>query len=314
MTKLIGFRLVAAVPQLLIVSILLFLITYLMPGSPAASILGSSATPEAIQSLESRLGLDRPFLERLGDYLDGVVRGDFGESLAGGRPVSDLIVERLPATLSLVLGGVLVALTIGVVSGLLAALKPGSVLDRSMTLGTSILLAVPEFWFGLVLILIFAVELGWFPVISYTPLTTDPVAWAQDLVLPSLALGCAGAALIGRQTRSAMLAALEAPYIDTLRAVGVPSRRITMRYALKNAMVPVLASVGWQLSTLLATSFVIERVFGIQGVGHLLLDAVIVKDIPVVQGVVLVTASAVVVIYLLVDIGYGYLNPRARPQ
>jgi peptide/nickel transport system permease protein len=314
MARLIGFRLAAAVPQLLLVSILLFLITYLMPGSPAAVILGERATPEAIAEIEARLGLDQPAPERLIDWLGGAVQGDLGVSLAGGRPVSELIWERLPVTLSLTLGGMTVAFSAGVLGGILAALKPSSLLDRSLTIGTSIGLAVPEFWFGLVLILIFSVELGWFPVISYTPLTEDPLAWVHGLILPSITLASVGAAMIGRQTRNAMLGALEAPYVDTLRAVGVRSRRITLRYALKNAMVPVLAISGWQLTTLIATSFIVERVFAMDGVGHLLIDAVLTQDIPVVQGAILVTASAVVVIYLLVDIAYGYFDPRARPQ
>lgn len=314
MIKLIGFRLAAAVPQLLLVSVLVFLITYLMPGSPAATILGDRATPQTIAEVEGRLGLDEPVHERFVDWLGGAVQGDLGESLAGGRPVSELISERLPVTLSLAFGGMVVALGAGLLVGILAALKPGSLLDRSLTTGTSIALAIPEFWFGLVLILIFSVELGWFPIISYTPLTEDPIAWLHGLILPSITLASVGAALIGRQTRNAMLTALEAPYIDTLRAVGVPSRRITMRYALKNAMVPVLATSGWVLTTLIATSFIVERVFAMDGVGHLLIDSVLTQDIPIVQGVILVTATAVVVIYLLVDIGLGYLDPRARPE
>jgi peptide/nickel transport system permease protein len=314
MAKLIGFRLAAAVPQLLLVSVFVFSITYLMPGSPAAAILGDRATPETIAEVERNLGLDQPAPERLVEWLGGAVQGDLGESLAGGRPVSELIWERLPVTLSLVFGGMIVALAAGLLVGIMAALRPSSFIDRSLTIGTSIGLAIPEFWFGLVLILIFSVELGWFPVISYTPLTEDPLAWLHGLILPSITLASVGAAMIGRQTRDAMLGALEAPYVDTLRAVGVRSRRITLRYALKNAMVPVLAISGWQLTTLMATSFIVERVFAMDGVGHLLIDAVITQDIPVVQGAILVTASAVIVIYLLVDVAYGYIDPRARPQ
>jgi len=312
--KLVAFRLVAAVPQLFLVSLLLFSLVYLIPGSPAGTILGFRATPEAIAELETRLGLDRPAPERFVEWLGGAVQGDLGESLQGGRPISELILERLPATASLALGGILVALVVGLLVGVLAALKAGSVLDRVLVVGTSVGLAIPEFWFGLVLILVFSVELGWFPIISYTPLTSDPVAWLRGLVLPCITLGSAGAALIARQTRNAMLGALEAPYIDTLRAIGVRERRIVLRYALKNAMVPVLAASGFTLSTMIATSFVVERVFSFPGVGHLLLDSVILKDIPVVQGAILVTACAVIVIYLLVDIGYGLLNPRTRPQ
>lgn len=314
MRKLLLFRMGAAIPQILVVSVLAFALVYLIPGSPAAAILGADASPAAVAALESKLGLDRPPFERLADWLGGAVHGDLGESLAGSQPVMELLLDRLPTTLSLALGGITVALVLGITAGVIASARPGSVVDRLVTFVSSIGLAIPEFWLALILMLVFAVQLGWFPVISYTPFAVDPAAWLHGLVLPSLALGSGGAALIARQTRNAMISALEAPFIDTLRAAGTPWRRIVLRYALKNAMVPVLAVSGAQLAALVAASFVIEKIFAIPGIGDLLLGAIIDKDFPVVQGTVLAVACVTILINTVVDLGYGLLNPRVRPQ
>jgi peptide/nickel transport system permease protein len=313
MRKLVAYRLALAAPQLVAVSLVVFALIYLVPGSPAAAILGDRATPASIARLETQLGLDRPVYERLGEWLGNAVVGDLGTSLRSSRPVSDLLLQRLPATLSLTLGGLLVALVAGVALGVLAALRPGGLRDRGIVAATSVGMAVPEFWFGLVLSLVFAVELGWVPVVAYTPLTDDPTAWLRGLVLPSIALGVGSAALIARQTRTAMTQTLTAPYVDTLTAAGVPRARI-LRYAFKNATVPMLATLGITFRILLATSFVVEVVFAFPGVGSLLLSSVIGKDFPVVQGGVLVIACLVIAVNLLIDVGYGLLNPRVRLQ
>ncbi|MEU8798341.1 ABC transporter permease [Spirillospora sp. NPDC048819] len=313
MRKLIAYRLVLAVPQLAAVSLLVFSLTYLVPGSPAAAILGASATPERIKEVEAQLGLDRPALERLGDWFWNLLGGDLGISYALSLPVTDLLMERMPATLSLTFGGMVVSLVIGIGLGVLAGVRSG-LPDRIVGAATSVGLAIPEFWFGLVLSLLFAIELGWVPVVAYTPVTEDPSAWLRGLILPSLALGIGTAAMIARQTRTAMVQALASPYIDTLTAAGVPRRRIVLRYALKNTMVPVLATAGFSFRILLGSSFVVETVFAFPGVGGLLLTSVVGKDFPVIQGGVLLIACIVITLNLLIDVGYGLLDPKVRPQ
>ena len=314
MRKLVGYRLLFAVPQLALVAVLAFSLTYLVPGSPAAEVLGASATPELIAQVEVQLGLDRPMPERLADWFGGALSGDLGVSYRSSLPVTDLLLDRLPATLSLVAGGLVVAVLIGIGMGVLAGVRPGSGRDRAVVGLTSIGNAVPEFWLGLVLMVVFAVQLGWFPVVGYVPLSEDPVAWLKGMVLPSLALGIGSSALIARQTRAGMVSSLASPYIDALTAAGVPRRRIVLRYALKNAMVPVLSATGITVNILIGASFVLEKVFSVPGIGSLMLTSVVGKDFPVVQGGVLLVACLVIVVNLLLDVGYGLLNPQARPQ
>ncbi|CAL9620170.1 Glutathione transport system permease protein GsiC [Nocardiopsis dassonvillei] len=314
MGRLIGYRLALALPQLALLSLVVFSLTYFVPGSPAAAILGFQATPERVAEVEAQLGLDRPALVRLVDWYAGAFTGDLGQSYVSGRPVTDMLLQRMPATLSLVLGGVVVALVVGVGLGALAGTRPGGVADRVIAAVTSVGLAVPQFWIGLVLTLVFAVRLGWVPVIGYIPLEQDPVAWARGLILPSLALGLSAAALIARQTRAAMVTALSSRYVDALTATGISRSRVVVRYGLKNAMVPVLAATGITFSIMIGASFVVEKVFGFPGVGSLLLTSVIGKDYPVVQGGVLLIACLVIAVNLLIDVGYGLLNPKARPQ
>lgn len=225
-----------------------------------------------------------------------------------------MIVDHLPATLSLTVGSVLVAVIVGLGVGILSALRAGSLVDRGLSVSTAAGLSVPDFWVGIILLNIFAVSLGLFPVISWTPPSRDVGAWLEGLVLPCLALGITGSALIARQMRGAMLEALEAPYIQTLRAIGTPRRTIVFRYALKNAIVPVLTVIGFITVLMMGGTFVIEQVFTIPGIGTMMLDAITRKDMPVVQGVTLVIAVWVTVIYLIVDVCYGLMNPRVRPS
>ncbi|MBL7501994.1 ABC transporter permease [Frankia sp. CNm7] len=312
--RLVGFRLMGIVPQLALVSVAIFLLTYLIPGSPAAVLLGPRATPEGIAELEERLGLDQPLVVQFVEWVGGVLRGDLGTSWFGNKPVTKVISEHLLPTISLTVGGILVAILLGMSAGIVAALRPGALLDRIVGLGTATGLAVPSFWLGVILLGYLAVQLGWFPVLSWTPPSQDVGLWLRGLVLPSIAVGIAGSAVIARHTRSAMLETLAAPYVQTLRAMGTPRRTIVARYAIKNTMVPILSVIAFQLSTLIAASFVVEQVFTIPGIGTQLINAVARKDVPVVQGITLVVAAAVIMIYLLADIGYALLNPRARPQ
>lgn len=314
MRKLVAYRALSAIPLLLLVSVAAFSLIHLMPGSPAAAILGSHANPEAITSLEQQLGLDQPLPEQYLSWLGNAIGGDFGQSLFSKQEVSAMIVDHLPATLSLTVGSVLVAVIVGLGVGILSALRAGSLVDRGLSVSTAAGLSVPDFWVGIILLNIFAVSLGLFPVISWTPPSRDVGAWLEGLVLPCLALGITGSALIARQMRGAMLEALEAPYIQTLRAIGTPRRTIVFRYALKNAIVPVLTVIGFITVLMMGGTFVIEQVFTIPGIGTMMLDAITRKDMPVVQGVTLVIAVWVTVIYLIVDVCYGLMNPRVRPS
>lgn len=314
MLKLIGSRLVLVIPQLLIVGLLVFSLLYLVPGSAAALILGDAANPEAIKEVEAQLGLDKPFHEQLVAWFGGAVQGDLGDSYLYKRPVLDLVLEKLPATLSLVGGGLIVAMLVGIGLGLLAGVNARRLADRAVTGFSAFMQSVPEFWIGLLLILFFVIQLGWFPVRAWTPPTSDPGAWLRGLFLPALALGTGASALIARQTRTAVAEALASRYADTLTAAGVPRWKIVFKYALKNAMIPVLAASALAVGILFGTSLVMERVFAFPGLGSLLLSSVISKDLPVVQGAALIVCLIVIALNLLVDIGYGLLNPRARPQ
>ncbi|MDX2377524.1 ABC transporter permease [Microbacterium sp. LRZ72] len=314
MLKLIGYRLALAVPQLLVISLLIFLLTYMVPGSVAAAILGeAAATPAAIAAVEEQLGLNRPLVERLGDYYAGLFQGDLGTSLLSNQDVSTLIAARLPATLSLVGSGLLFAVLFGVSAGLFAGVRAGQVRDRAVTGVTAVIQSIPEFWVGLILVLVFVITLGWFPVVAWTPPDVNAAAWLRGLILPAVALGAGAFALIARQTRTAIAEALASRYVDTLTAAGVSRRRVVWKYALKNAMVPVLAASGLAVSILIGTSLVMERVFSFPGLGTLMLGSVLGKDFPVVQGVALVIAIIVISVNLVIDILYGVINPKARP-
>jgi len=315
MLKLIASRVTLVIPQLLIVSALIFLMTYLIPGSAASAILGDArSTPDEIARIERLLGLDKPIWQNFLSWIGGALQGDLGTSYVSGRPVSDALMERLPATLSLVGCGFVVAVVIGVTLGLIAGLRAGRPVDRTVTGVTSFLQALPEFWVGLILILVFVLALGWFPVLGYVPFAQDPARWLYGMVLPSLALGAGASALIARQTRTALSEALASRYVDTLTAAGLSPVRVVMKYALKNAMVPVLAAAGLTIGILFGTSLVMERVFSIPGVGTLLLGSVLNKDIPVMQGGAILLCVIVIIVNLVVDILYGVLNPKARPQ
>ncbi|WP_326640537.1 ABC transporter permease [Streptosporangium sp. NBC_01755] len=314
MIKFVAGRLLSALPTLLLVSLFVFLLVHAAPIDPVAQILGEGASIEDKRMLAEQLGLGRPVAEQYVSWLLSALGGDLGASLYTSLPVSQSIADGIGITLSLAVGGMAIALVIGIPLGVLGALRPGSPADRLLTVLVSVALAVPSFWLALLLALVFAVNLGWFPVIGYTPLTEDPVAWLMGLVLPTFALGVHTAAVIARQVRSAMIEALDSPYVQTLLARGIRRRTIVLRYATKNAMVPVLAVVAIQMSVLVAVSFVIERIFAVPGLGTLLMDSVVRADYPVLQGTIVVVAVIVLLVNLAADIAYGLINPKVRPQ
>jgi peptide/nickel transport system permease protein len=314
MLRLLGFRLVAVVPTIVLVSILTFAIVHLFPGSVGETILGAQASPEAVAEIEASMGLDKPLPEQYVSWAGGALQGDFGESIAieRGQEVRSMIGARLPTTLSLALLALLFAVCVGIPAGAFAAFRSSSLSDRVVTIVASIGLAIPSFWLAILLVRWLASELGWFPSFGYTPLGEGVGPWLRSLALPALALGLPSAALIARQSRAALLEVLQQDYIRTALAAGLHTRTILFRYALKNAMVPIVTIIGFQAAFVLGGSVVIERVFGLPGFGSLALNAVLAQDIPVVQAYVLFIAVLVILINLLVDVSYGWFNPKVR--
>lgn len=305
-------RLIGVIPVVFLVSIGVFSLTYLIPGDAAVTLAGETATPERVEQIRQDLGLDRPLLAQYGSWLSGVLQGDLGTSFYANQPVTEELVRRFPATLSLAFGAMSFTVVVGMALGITAARRPGSIADRLLQVVASIGIAMPSFWIALILVLVFAVTLGWLPAIGYVPLTESPADWLKSILMPSIALGIAGAAVVARQLRGALMDVLSLDYVRTARARGVSPRRIVAKHALKNAMVPVLTVLGVQAAYLLGGTVVIEQIFGIPGVGKYVYDSLFTLDLPVVQGAVIFIALLVILVNLLVDISYGMVNPKAR--
>ncbi len=313
MLRLIGQRLIAIVPLLFIVSVLTFSFTALIPGDPVDLIIGDEGSEEQYQMIRERLGLNVPVFKRYFLWVGRAVQGDFGTSFFNSVKVMDAIKLRLPVTVSLAAVSAAIALIIGLAAGIAAALRPHSWIDRWATIGATFGQAVPNFWLGLILAATFAVKLRWFPATGFTPLTESPLEWMRSITLPSLALGLSSSAAIARQTRSSMVGVLQQDYIRAARAQGLSAKRVIFKHALKNALIPIVTVFSFLITVLLGGALIVEQVFSINGLGSLAITAVRRQDIPMIQGIVLVSVLIVVFIQLLTDIIYGYLNPKARP-
>ncbi len=284
---------------------LVFAIFYLLPGDPVLSMIDPTyATPEMIENLRVQLGLDQPFYIQFGHYLADMLRGDFGVSMVNSDPVLPKILANFPSTLILTLFSTCIAVIIGVVLGILSAVHRNGWIDIVARTVGLFGISMPTFWSGILLILIFSIQLGWFPAMGSEGIST--------LVLPAITLGIVGAGFVIRMVRNSMLEVLSEPFITTLRAKGISRHVIMYKHALRNALIPVVTVVGMQIGEMLAGTVVIETVFSRQGIGRILADAIMARDIPVVQGVVFFTAILYVVINLLVDISYTYIDPRIR--
>lgn len=312
MLELVVRRLLGALPLLFVVSIIVFLLMELVPGDPALTLAGEEATPEQLAAIRDRLGLDRPVHERYGTWVAGAAKGDLGTSLFSSLRVTDAILPRIPVTLSLTFGAVVVSMLLGVPAGVIAAVRPRGIVDRTVTALASIGLAVPTFWLGLILILVFSRQLGLLPPTGYVPFTEDPIGWARSMIMPSVALGTAGSAAIARQTRSALVEVLQRDYIVASLARGLSRGRVIAKHGLKNAAIPVLTILGLQLVSLLSGSVIVEQVFALPGLGALAISAVARRDVLMIQGVVVLAALIVVAVNLVVDLLYGYVNPKVR--
>ncbi len=295
-----------------VVVTVVFLLIHLIPGDPVSVMLGPDATPSQIEATRRSLGLDQPIHTQLLGFYARVLRGDLGQSYFLDRPVVTAIAERTEPTLMLMACALLVAVAIGVPSGVVAAAHRGSAGDRLLMLGSLLGVCVPGFWLSLNFIYLFAVRLGWLPAAGYASVLSDPVSALRYMVLPAVSLGFNQSALIARISRSCMLEALQQDYVRTARAKGLPSRAVTYVHAFRNALVPVVTVIGVTTAVLIGGAVVTEIVFNIPGLGRLVISAILRRDYPVVQGVVLVTAATYVLINLVVDVLYAFIDPRIR--
>jgi peptide/nickel transport system permease protein len=310
--KLVSRRALTTVPALLGVMLAALLLLELMPGDPAEIMAGENATPEAVEAIRHDLRLDQPLWERFGRYAWGVVQGDLGRSPGSDIAVWERISTALPVTLSL--GGLALSLAVlvAVPAGTWAALRRGRWADRAVAATASVMQAVPPFVIGLALVIAFAVDRSWFPANGFVPFEEDPWEWFRHLVLPASALALSAAAELARQTRGALVDTFEQDYIRAVRAKGLRERWVIGKHAAKNAATPVVTVLGLQVGRILGGAVVVELIFGMHGFGALALNAVVTRDIVLIQGVVLVSAIAVLLANLAVDVLYGYFDPKVR--
>ena len=314
MLKFFLWRVLSTVPVVFVVTFVVFGLILLIPGDPAITIAGPDATPEQIETIREGLGLNRPFLVQYVDWLGSVLQGDLGTSLFTSRAVTTSIMESLPVTLTLTLTAIVISLLISVPLAIVSATRRGGWIDRVATVTSSIGIALPSFWLGLMLVLLFSITLGWLPATGYVPLAQDPAAWLQHILLPALTLGVAAAAESTRQLRGSIIEVLQQDYVRTARAKGMRTRKVIGKHVLKNASVPLVTVIGLQVTLLLGGAIVVEQVFGVPGLGQVAISAVTTRDLPVIQGVVLVAVLVAMLSNLLVDLTYGYLNPKVRAR
>jgi peptide/nickel transport system permease protein len=305
-------RIATIVPTLVFVSMLIFGLQQLLPGDPAIVLAGEDRDPNVVAYLRQKLHLDEPLPVRYLYWIDGVVHGDLGESLRMQKPVLALILEKLPVTVELAAFAITVALVIGIPAGIVSAVRRNTVWDYAANAVALWGLSTPNFWLGIMLILLFSVTLGWLPASGFVSPLEDLRGNLAALVMPAFVLGNAIAAVLMRHTRSAMLQVLSSDYVRTARAKGLPERSVIFKHALRNALIPVITLGALELGTLLSGAVLTEQVFTIPGFGKLIVDAVFNRDYAVVQGVVLFTATAYIVLNLLADIAYVVVNPQMR--
>ncbi len=305
-------RLATTLPTLLLVSMLIFGLQQLLPGDPAKILAGEDQDPTVVAYLRTRLHLDEPLPLRYAYWVGGVVRGDLGESIRSQQPVRELIVEKLPVTVELALLAFAIALAIGIPSGIVAAVGRGTWWDAAANGFALWGLSTPNFWLGILMILLFSVQLGWLPASGYVSPFEDLRANLAAMIMPAFVLGNAIAAVLMRHTRSAMLQVLGADYVRTARAKGLNQRTVVLKHALRNALTPIITLGALELGTLLSGAVLTEQVFTIPGFGKLVVDSVFNRDYAVVQGVVLVTATTYIVLNLLADLAQFVVNPRLR--
>ncbi|MCB0950037.1 MAG: ABC transporter permease [Mycobacterium sp.] len=294
------------------VLVLVFALVHLVPGDPVRIALGTRYTPEAYEALRTASGLDRPIVSQFFGYVGSALTGDLGVSFRNGNPVTVTLMERLPATVSLGLAGILIALAIALPAGIFAALREGRISDAIVRVTSQFGVSIPDFWMAILLIALFSTTLGWLPTSGYRPLFEDPVGWLRHIALPALTVAVVAAAIMTRYVRAAVLEVAAMGYVRTARSKGLSPRVVTFRHTVRNALVPILTITGIQLATLLGGVIVVEVVFAWPGLGRLVYNAVAARDYPVIQGAVLLIAMLFLLINLLIDMLYAVVDPRIR--
>lgn len=312
MARLIVIRLASLLPLMLMASLVAFFLLQLSPTDPAVVRLGETATDEAYAAFRTTIGLDRPIVVQYLSWLGGVVSGDFGSSWHGTAPVSEMLASRLPVTMSIAFGALVVGIVVGVPAGVVAGVRAGRPVDSALTGAASIGQAVPNFWAALLLVAFVALPFGLFPAVGYVRFGESPVGWLRSITLPAIALGSSGAAAIARQTRVGFVRVLHEPFVRTAVAGGISRRRILFRTVFRNASIPLVTTLAAQASALLGGSVVVEQVFALPGMGQLVLNAIRNADLPIVMGFVVVTAALMAIIQLSLDLAYAALDPRVR--
>ncbi|WBP95126.1 ABC transporter permease [Mycolicibacterium neoaurum] len=310
--KFLARRLAYSAVVLVGVVIVVFTLVHLVPGDPVRIALGTRYTPQAYDALRAASGLDQPLLTQFFQYLGRAATGDLGVSFRNGAPVTEVLLERLPATVSLALVGIVLALLIALPAGTWAALHEGRTSDALVRVTSQFGVSVPDFWLGILLISLFSTTLGWLPTSGYRPLLEDPAGWLRHIILPGLTVGVVAAAIMTRYIRSAVLEVAAMGYVRTARSKGLPPRTVTLRHTVRNALVPILTITGIQLGTILGGVIVVEVVFAWPGIGRLVYTSVAARDYPVIQGAVLLIAVSFLAINLLVDLLYAIVDPRIR--
>jgi peptide/nickel transport system permease protein len=305
-------RIIATIPVMAVVALFVFSLLYIAPGDPAAVIAGDQATPEDIEKIRQSLGLDQPFLVRFGTWLWQIVQFDLGSSIFTGMPVTQMIAQRMEPTLSLMVLTLILAVSVAVPLGVLAAWKAGTIVDRAIMAFAVFGFSVPVFVVGYILAYVFALELDWLPVQGYTPLSEGVGGWLSNLIMPAIALGLVYTALIARITRATMMEVLQQDYVRTARAKGLSQGAVLFLHALKNAAVPIVTVIGVGVALLIGGAVVTESVFAIPGLGRLTVDAILRRDYPVIQGLVLFFSFVYVLVNLCVDLVYTFVDPRIR--
>jgi peptide/nickel transport system permease protein len=305
-------RLAYSLIVLLGVLVVVFALVHLVPGDPVRIALGTRYTPEAYDALRSASGLDRPVIGQFFGYVGSALTGDLGVSFRNGDPVATILVDRLPATASLAVAGIVIALLVALPAGIWSALHEGRISDGIVRVTSQFGVSVPDFWMGILLIALFSTTLGWLPTSGYRPLVGDPGGWLQHLVLPGLTVGLVAGAILTRYIRSAVLEVAAMGYVRTARSKGLSPRVVTFRHTVRNALVPILTITGIQLATILGGVIVVEVVFAWPGLGRLVYNAVAARDYPVIQGAVLLIAVLFLLINLIVDLLYAVVDPRIR--
>jgi peptide/nickel transport system permease protein len=303
-------RLAVAIPTLFLVSVLVFSLLKFLPGDPAIALAGEERDPAVIEFLRQKYSLDQPLHIQYGKWLAGIAQGDFGLSIRTRLPIGEMIAQKLPVTIQLSVMAMILATLIGIPGGIIAALKRGTAADYGVSIIGLAGLSVPSFWLGIMLILLFAVKLGWFPSGGYVAFFDSPIDNLRYTFLPSLVLGTAAAAIVMRHTRSAMLQVMKQDYVRTARAKGLKERIVVIRHVLRNSLVPVVTMSTLHLGELLSGAVLTEQVFGIPGFGKMIVDGVFSRDYAVVQAVVLCSAALFLLMNLLADIAYVILSPR----